>query len=104
MTPEKVLEMATLDGARNLGRLADLGSLEPGKCCDVAVFPADDLFSNGAHDAVHGLVLCHARQVDTLIVHGKVRVSGGQILGLELPVLLEKHRSAAIKTANSRSA
>jgi 8-oxoguanine deaminase len=104
MTPEKVLEMATLDGARNLGRLADLGSLEPGKCCDVAIFPADDLFSNGAHDAVHGLVLCHARQVDTLIVHGKVRVSGGQILGLELPVLLEKHRSAAIKTANSRSA
>lgn len=95
MTPEAALEMATLDGARNLGRLSDLGSLEPGKCADVAVFPREDLFSNGAHNPVHGLVLCHARTVDTLLVHGQVRVRGGEIVGLDSPKLLARHRRLA---------
>ena len=95
MTPEQALEMATLEGARNLGRLADLGSLEVGKCADIAVFPADDLYSNGAHDPVHGLVLCHARQVDALIVHGRVRIREGRLLGVDLPSLLARHRKAA---------
>ena len=95
MTPEQALEMATLEGARNLGRLADLGSLEVGKCADIAVFPAEDLYSNGAHDPVHGLVLCHARQVDALIVHGRVRIREGRLLGVDLPSLLARHRKAA---------
>lgn len=95
VTPEQALEMATLDGARNLGRSHDLGSLEPGKCADVAVFPAEDLYSNGAENPVHGLVLCHARNVDTLVVHGRVRVSGGAVVGLDLPKLLEHHRKTA---------
>jgi len=95
MTPEQALEMATLDGARNLGRLSDLGSLEVGKCADVAVFPLEDLFSNGAHDPVHGLILCHARQVDTLVVHGRVRVAEGQVKGVDLPRLLARHRKTA---------
>ena len=95
MTPEQALEMATLEGARNLGRLADLGSLEVGKCADVAVFPLEDVFSNGAHDPVHGLVLCHARQVDTLLVHGRVRVREGRLVDVDLTRLLARHRKAA---------
>jgi cytosine/adenosine deaminase-related metal-dependent hydrolase len=95
MTPEQALEMATLEGARNLGRSADLGSLEAGKCADLAVFPAEDLFSNGADNAVHGLVLCHPRNVDTLLIQGEVRVREGQLTGVELPKLLEKHRKTA---------
>lgn len=95
VTPEEALEMATLEGARNLGRHRDLGSIEPGKCCDVAIFPAEDLFSNGAHDPVHSLVLCHPRPCDTLIVHGKVRVSSGVLVGVDLESLRHAHRSAA---------
>lgn len=95
MTPEQALEMATLDGARNLGRITDLGSLEPGKCADVAIFPEQDLFSSGAHNPVHSLILCHARQVDSLVIHGQVRVENGQISGLDLPRLLSRHRKTA---------
>jgi len=95
MTPEQALELATIGGARNLGRSGDLGSIEPGKCADLAVFPAEDVFSNGAHDPVHGLVLCHARNVDALVVHGRVRVRDGRVVGLELPPLLERHRRVA---------
>jgi 8-oxoguanine deaminase len=95
MTPEQALEMATLEGARNLGQLAHLGSIEPGKACDLAVFPASDLFSNGAQDPFHGLLLCHPRNVDTLVVHGVVKVRGGELIGIDLPHLLEQHRVAA---------
>ena len=98
MTVEKVLEMATLDGARNLGRTADLGSVEPGKCADLAVFPAEDIWSNGAENKVHALLLCHPRNVETLVVHGKVRVSEGRLVGVDLPRLLEHHRKTAART------
>jgi 8-oxoguanine deaminase len=95
VTVEDALEMATLEGARNLGRAADLGSLAPGKCADLAIFPAEDLASNGAHNQLHGLLLCHPRNVDTLIIHGEVRVEAGRIVGLDLAKLLETHRKTA---------
>jgi atrazine chlorohydrolase/5-methylthioadenosine/S-adenosylhomocysteine deaminase/melamine deaminase len=41
LSSERALEMATLDGARSLGRQGSLGSLEPGKQADVAVFALD---------------------------------------------------------------
>ncbi len=95
MTPMEALELATLGGARNLGRAADLGSLEPGKCADLAIFPIEDLFSSAAENPVDGLVLCHARTVDTLVVHGRVRVAEGRLIDIDLPQLLLQHGRAA---------
>jgi 8-oxoguanine deaminase len=91
MTPEEALALATRGGAQVLGRADDLGSLEPGKCADVAIFPAADLFSSGAENPVDGLVLCFPRQVETLIVNGVVRVREGRIPGLDLAELLAQH-------------
>lgn len=102
MTVEKVLEMATLDGARNLGRTADLGSVEVGKCADFAVFPAEDIWSNGAENKVHALLLCHPRTVETLVIQGEVRVSEGQLVGVDLPKLLEHHRKTAARIHERR--
>jgi 8-oxoguanine deaminase len=100
MTVEEALEMATLDGARNLGREMDLGSIEKGKCADVAIFPASDLASSGAHDKVHALVLCLPRNVEMLVVNGKVRVREGKLIGVDLPVLQERHAAVATRLAN----
>ena len=41
MTVDEVLEMATLGGAACLGR-DDIGALEPGRACDLALFDLDD--------------------------------------------------------------
>lgn len=97
MTPMQALELATLEGAKNLGRSADLGSLEPGKCADFAIFPAEDLYSSAAENPVDALVLCHARQVDTLVVHGRVRVAEGRLVDVDLDRLLVQHGRIARK-------
>jgi 8-oxoguanine deaminase len=95
MRVEEALEMATLEGARNLGRSNEIGSVEVGKCADLAIFPANDLFSNGAENVVHSLVLCFPRKVETLVINGKVRVRDGELLGTDLPDLLRCHAAAA---------
>lgn len=100
MTVEEALEMATLDGARNLGRATELGSIEEGKCGDVAIFPVSDLASNGAHDKVHALVLCLPRNVEILVVNGRVCVREGKLTSVDLPVLQEKHAASARRLAN----
>ena len=46
MTPREVLKAATLGSAETIGRLGEIGSLEPGKFADLAVFaknPLDDI-------------------------------------------------------------
>ncbi len=94
MTVDEALTIATLGGAQVLGR-DDVGSLEAGKCADVAIFPQRDLFSSGAENPVGGLLLCFPRQVETLVVNGVVRVKEGRIPGLDLSALLEKHGAIA---------
>ena len=71
-------------------------------CATVAVFPAEDLWSNGAENKVHALLLCHPRTVDTLVVHGEVRVADGQLVGVDLPRLLEHHRKTAARIQERR--
>ncbi|HEY4299444.1 MAG TPA: 8-oxoguanine deaminase [Candidatus Didemnitutus sp.] len=95
MTPMQALQLATRGGADVLGRPTEIGSIEMGKCADLAIFPASDLFSSGAENLVDSLVLCFPRQVDTLIVDGVVRVSEGSIRGLDLPALLSRHAKIA---------
>lgn len=95
------LELATCEGARCLGRLAELGSLEVGKLADIAIFPAEDLASSGAHDKVDGLLFCLPRTVSALVVHGQVRIREGQFVDLDLPLLLERHRVASRRLQTS---
>ena len=102
MTVDRALEMATLGGAKNLGRLSDLGSLEVGKRGDIAIFPAEDIWSNGAENPVHGLIYCHPRNVQTLVVEGRVRVRDGRLVGIDLEDLLARHRKSAHRLQQSK--
>ncbi|HEY1563023.1 MAG TPA: amidohydrolase family protein [Caulobacteraceae bacterium] len=43
LTPRQVLKMATMGGADTIGRMSDVGSLEPGKFADLLVFQANPI-------------------------------------------------------------
>ena len=52
----KSLEMATIDGARALGRESDLGSLEAGKKADLIFYDPHTVFTAPVHDPAASLV------------------------------------------------
>lgn len=67
MSTESVLEMATLGGARALGLEQEIGSLEPGKRADVAVFDLRGPHCQVSHKPVSTFVCC-ARGQDAFAV------------------------------------
>jgi cytosine/adenosine deaminase-related metal-dependent hydrolase len=98
MSAREALEIATLGGARVLGR-DDLGSIEPGKRADLAVWDMSGIEAAGSWDPVAALVLCGPNRVRDLIVEGRQVVRGGEMLTLDLPRLLEHQRRLARRLA-----
>jgi cytosine/adenosine deaminase-related metal-dependent hydrolase len=70
------LRMATMGGARCLGRDGELGSLQAGKLADLAVWRVDHLPGAGIEDPVCTLVF-GAPALDHLFVGGRQIVAGG---------------------------
>ena len=79
LTAREALALGTIHGARCLGREAEIGSLEPGKLADVALWRLDGVDHAGIEDPVAALVLGPRPLVDTLLVGGRVVVSGGEM-------------------------
>jgi cytosine/adenosine deaminase-related metal-dependent hydrolase len=71
--------LATVGGAECLGR-DDCGTLEQGKCADVAFFAVDDLAHAGIEDLVAGLALAPPARAHTVVVNGRVVVREGRLL------------------------
>jgi cytosine/adenosine deaminase-related metal-dependent hydrolase len=91
MTVMEALHLATCGSAACLGR-DDIGSIEPGKAADIAIFSLEDIGYSGAGDPVGALVLCQPVRVDTVIVNGRIVVQEGHISTLDLPPVIEAHR------------
>lgn len=97
LTGRQALELATLGGARVLGR-SDIGSLEPGKCADFIAYDLSHLETAGAlHDPVSALVFCQPRNTDYTVVGGKVIVKQGQLMTLDLGRHIEIHNQSAAR-------
>jgi cytosine/adenosine deaminase-related metal-dependent hydrolase len=79
MTARGALALATIEGARCLGRDDELGSLEPGKLADVALWRLDGLDHAGIEDPVAALVLGAPRPVDLLLVGGRAIVESAEL-------------------------
>ena len=79
LTAREALRLGTRGGAAVLGR-TDVGSLEAGKCADLAVWRTDVLELGGAADPVAGLVLSAPHRVDRLVVGGEDVVRDGALV------------------------
>jgi cytosine/adenosine deaminase-related metal-dependent hydrolase len=98
MSAREVLEIATLGGAAVLGR-DDLGSIEPGKRADLAIWDVTGIEAAGSWDPVAALTFCGPTRVRDLIVEGRRVVKDGQLATLDLPRLLERQRRLAARLA-----
>jgi len=95
LSAREVLRVATRGGAACLGR-DDVGSLEPGKRADVALFSVHDLSHAGAEvDPVAAVVLCGPARPRHLLVEGRPVVRDGRLAAAdEEDIAAEGHRAA----------
>src|SRR6185436_6303806 len=94
LTAREALRLATRGGASVLRR-DDIGSLEPGKRADLAVWRTDGLEFGGADDLVANLVLSGSHRVDRLIVGGADVVRGGALARADEQEIAREHRKEA---------
>ena len=96
MSPREALQLATQGGARALGR-DEIGSLEPGKRADLAIWRTDGLELGGAEDPVAGLVFSGPHRVERLIVGGNEVVRDGELLHADTTEIAREQRAQAAR-------
>lgn len=99
MSARETLEIATLGGAKVLGR-SDCGSIEVGKRADIAIWDLNNVAGAGNWDPVAALVLTGPHNVRDLFVEGRKVVGDGQLLGQDIGNLIERHNKLAAVLAS----
>ncbi|HEX6301658.1 MAG TPA: 8-oxoguanine deaminase [Acidimicrobiia bacterium] len=95
LTARKALELATVGGARVLGR-DDIGVLAPGYAADIIAIDLNRVeFAGALHDPVAATVLCAPSRVDHSWVAGRPLVQDGYVVGVDQPGLIERHNRLA---------
>jgi len=98
LTAREALEMATIGGARVLGR-DDIGSLEVGKRADLFALNLNQLDYAGAavHDPVAAVLFCAPQKANWVMVEGKWVVRDSTLQTVELGWVIEKHNEIAVQ-------
>jgi cytosine/adenosine deaminase-related metal-dependent hydrolase len=95
LTARQALELATMGGARCLGRDTEFGSLEPGKLADVALWDLTGLGHAGIEDPVAALVFGPPAPLALLLVHGAPVVEHGELSRVGESKLAQRVRAAS---------
>ncbi|GLI28148.1 8-oxoguanine deaminase [Agromyces rhizosphaerae] len=80
MDVRTALRLATIGGARVLGRQHELGSIEPGKLADLALWRIDGVEHAGIADPVAALGLASLPPLARLLVGGRTVVEDGELV------------------------
>lgn len=91
------LRLGTIGGARLLGRAHEIGSLEPGKCADLALWRLDGLAHADIADPVAALVLGPPAPLKLLTVHGRAIVEDAELLTADCVELARAARYASLR-------
>lgn len=96
MSARQALEVATVGGARVLGR-DDIGAIAPGMSADCVAFPLDSIgMAGGAvHDPLAALVFCTPPLVNWSVINGRVVVRDGVLTTVDLPQVRKQHNALA---------
>jgi cytosine/adenosine deaminase-related metal-dependent hydrolase len=95
MTVREAVELGTLGGARLVGREAEIGSLEPGKLADVALWRLDGVPHAGIADPVAALVLGPPPPLELLLVNGRAIVEHDRVITVDEQQVTDAARQAS---------
>jgi cytosine/adenosine deaminase-related metal-dependent hydrolase len=90
-TTKDALHWATTGGAEAIGLGDDTGAIELGKRADIVLIKTDRFNMSPLCDPATAIVM-HARaaDIDTVMVDGQIRVSGGEPVGIDTKGLMAK--------------
>ncbi|EWY38425.1 chlorohydrolase [Skermanella stibiiresistens SB22] len=96
MTAEKVLEMATIDGARAVGLEAEIGSIEVGKKADLVVVGATDPWMTPLHNPVSALVYSAlGHEARTVVIDGRIVMRDQVVSTVDADAVRRRAQTAA---------
>lgn len=89
LSAHQALQMATLNGAKALGRDRELGSLVPGKLADIIAIDLSDPYIQPVYDPASHLVYSnHGRAVTHSWINGVPQVQDGKLTRIDVPDLM----------------
>jgi len=95
---QRVVEMATIEGARTIGQDYDLGSLELGKKADIAILDLNTVHSQPGNNIYAQLVYsARAENVETVLVDGKIVMQQRELRTLDEDELLRTCKSESLR-------
>jgi cytosine/adenosine deaminase-related metal-dependent hydrolase len=98
LTLKRLLQLATIDGAVDLGIADRTGSITSGKRADLVLVRATDANLAPAGDPYEAIVsFAMPANVDTVIVDGRVLRRGGKFTALDHATIVAEAREAAVR-------
>lgn len=103
MPARRVLQLATIDGARALGLDTHIGSLEVGKSADLVVLDLDSHPGSGPDGQLEARIVYTAQKhnVRHVFASGRHLVDSGELVGVDLPRLMDDARQARRTVADA---
>ena len=96
LTNKRLLQLATIDGARDLGVDGKTGSLTPGKRADLITVRTDAINMRQMGDPYETLVaMAMPTNVDLVVVDGRILRRGGKFTALDYPKVLQEAAESA---------
>jgi cytosine/adenosine deaminase-related metal-dependent hydrolase len=97
LTLKRLLQLATIDGAVDLGIAERTGSLTPGKRADITLVRTTDVNTSPAGDPYETIVsFAMPPNVDTVIVDGRVLRRAGKFTACDHAKIVAEARAAAV--------
>jgi 5-methylthioadenosine/S-adenosylhomocysteine deaminase len=101
LTVKRLVQLATLDGAVDLGIAEQTGSLTPGKRADIILLRTTDINMTPIGDPYEAIVsLAQPANVDTVIVDGRILRQSGKFTALDHAKIVREAQEAATALRN----
>jgi 5-methylthioadenosine/S-adenosylhomocysteine deaminase len=103
LLPRRVIELATIEGAKSMGIDDKVGSLKPGKRADLIMVSTEDVNMGVFTDPAHLIVeAAQPSNVDTVMIDGRILKRRGKLTAMDTRQVVQE-ASAALAGVKKRA-